>query len=63
MTMKKGKIGAYSLLQRIRSSKPVAHYLTNWITIYDCANSVKAIGVSAVMAHAKREVSGTISLL
>jgi len=33
------------------------HHLTNWVTIYDCANVVKVLGASPVMAHAKEEVS------
>ena len=55
--MTKLKIDAYSLLGKIRSEKPVIHHLTNWVTIYDCANIVKAIGASPVMAHAKEEVA------
>lgn len=53
--MKKIKIDAYSLLEKIRSDKPVVHHLTNWVTIYDCANIVKVLGGSPVMAHAKEE--------
>jgi len=55
--MKKIKIDAYALLERIRKSKPVVHHLTNWVTIYDCANIVKVLGASPVMAHAKEEVA------
>ncbi|MDD5595314.1 MAG: hydroxyethylthiazole kinase [Candidatus Omnitrophica bacterium] len=55
--MKKIQIDAYSLLQKIRLEKPLIHHLTNWVTIYDCANIVKIIGASPVMAHAKEEVS------
>jgi len=55
--MKKIKIHAYALLEKIRKSKPVVHHLTNWVTIYDCANIVKALGGSPVMAHAKEEVA------
>jgi len=51
------KINAYSLLGKIRTNKPVVHHLTNWVTIYDCANIVKALGGSPVMAHAKEEVA------
>ncbi len=54
--MKKIKIDAYSLLKRVRETKPVVHHLTNWVTIYDCANIVKVLGASPVMAHAKEEV-------
>jgi len=55
--MKKIKIKAYELLQKVRQDKPVVHHLTNWVTIYDCANIVKALGASPVMAHAKEEVA------
>ena len=55
--MKKIKIDAYSLLEKVRADKPVVHHLTNWVTIYDCANIVKVMGGSPVMAHAKEEVA------
>jgi len=55
--MKKIKIDAYSLLKKVRADKPVVHHLTNWVTIYDCANVVKVLGASPVMAHAKEEVA------
>lgn len=55
--MVKIKIDAYKLLERVRSGKPVVHHLTNWVTIYDCANIVKTLGASPVMAHAKEEVA------
>ncbi|MFC1709022.1 hydroxyethylthiazole kinase [Candidatus Omnitrophota bacterium] len=55
--MTKPKIDAYDLLNRIRDQKPVVHHLTNWVTIYDCANIVKVMGASPVMAHAKEEVA------
>jgi len=49
-------MGIYSLLEKVRTEKPVVHHLTNWVTIYDCANIVKVVGASPVMAHAKEEV-------
>lgn len=45
------------ILKRVRAQKPVVHHLTNWVTIYDCANIVKVFGASPVMAHAKEEVA------
>jgi len=54
--MKKIKINAGGLLEKIRETKPLVHHLTNWVTIYDCANILKMIGASPVMAHAKEEV-------
>jgi hydroxyethylthiazole kinase len=35
----------------------VVHHLTNWVTIYDCAQVVKTLGASPVMAHAREEVA------
>lgn len=50
-------INASDVLDRVRTHKPVIHHLTNWVTIYDCANIVKVFGASPVMAHAKEEVA------
>jgi hydroxyethylthiazole kinase len=46
----------YDILQRVRDKKPLVHHITNWVTIYDCANIVKVLGASPVMAHAPEEV-------
>ncbi len=45
------------LLDKVRKQKPIVHHLTNWVTIYDCANIVKSFGASPVMAHAPEEVA------
>jgi len=45
------------LLKRIKEQKPLIHHITNWVTIYDCANIVRAIGALPVMAHAKEEAA------
>jgi len=55
--MDRVNIDAYALLEKIRETKPVVHHLTNWVSIYDCANIVKVLGASPVMAHAKEEVA------
>ncbi|MBU1998537.1 MAG: hydroxyethylthiazole kinase [Candidatus Omnitrophota bacterium] len=55
--MEKAKINAFQLLEKVRTDKPVIHHLTNWVTIYDCANVVKVFGASPVMAHALEEVA------
>ncbi len=49
-------INAFRLLEKIRKQKPVIHHLTNWVTIYDCAQVVKTLGGSPVMAHALEEM-------
>ena len=48
---------AFDLLQKVRRQSPVVHHLTNWVTIYDCAQIVKTLGASPVMAHAPEEVA------
>ncbi|OGS18052.1 MAG: hydroxyethylthiazole kinase [Elusimicrobia bacterium RIFOXYA2_FULL_50_26] len=50
-------VPVFELLEKVRSRKPVVHHLTNWVTIYDCANIVKVFGASPVMAHAREEVA------
>ncbi|MCQ1535352.1 hydroxyethylthiazole kinase [Methanosarcina sp. KYL-1] len=42
-------------LKTIRETKPLVHHITNWVTIYDCANMTRAIGALPVMAHAPEE--------
>ena len=52
----------YSILEKVRTQKPLVHHLTNWVTIYDCANIVKVFGASPVMAHSIEE-SADMALL
>lgn len=47
----------YSFLQAVREKKPLVHHITNWVTIFDCAQIVKSFGASPVMAHAPEEVA------
>ncbi len=47
----------WEILARVRKVQPVVHHLTNWVTIYDCAQVIKVLGASPVMAHAKEEVA------
>jgi hydroxyethylthiazole kinase len=53
---------AFDLLERVRQQKPVVHHLTNWVTIYDCAQVVKTLGASPVMAHAREEVADMVQI-
>lgn len=55
--MKKPKLDAYAILEKVRQERPLVHHITNWVTIYDCANVVKVFGASPVMAHAPEEVA------
>lgn len=50
------------ILEEVRRSAPVVHHLTNWVTINDCANVVKAFGASPVMAHAPEEVEEMVGI-
>lgn len=59
---KKIFLNAGELLSRVRLRKPLVHHLTNWVTIYDCANIVKVAGASPVMAHAPEEAAAMSSL-
>jgi hydroxyethylthiazole kinase len=45
----------YEIFERVRKDKPLVHHITNWVTIYDCANMTRAFGALPVMAHAKEE--------
>ena len=51
------KVAAFDLLERVRQQKPLVHHLTNWVTIGDCAQVVKTLGASPVMAHAPEEAA------
>ena len=53
----KTSLDAYPILQRVRREAPVIHHLTNWVTIYDCAQIAKTLGASPVMAHAPEEAA------
>ncbi len=56
------KINISSVLEKVRTKKPLVHHLTNWVTIYDCANVVKVFGASPVMAHAQEEVEEMVDI-
>ncbi len=55
--MKAAALQPWELLARLRQKQPLVHHLTNWVTIYDCAQVVKVLGGSPVMAHAPEEVA------
>jgi hydroxyethylthiazole kinase len=54
--MPTNNLNVFAWLEKVRTQSPVVHHLTNWVTIYDCAQVVKALGASPVMAHAREEV-------
>jgi hydroxyethylthiazole kinase len=49
-------LNVYNILEAVRSRKPLIHHITNWVTIYDCANITRVVGALPVMAHAREEV-------
>ncbi len=53
---------AYSFYLNVREKSPLVHHLTNWVTIYDCAQVVKSFGASPVMAHAVEEVEEMVRI-
>ena len=55
-------VNVFSLAQKIREQKPLVHHITNWVTIYDCANIMRAIGALPVMAHAPEEVEEMVGI-
>jgi hydroxyethylthiazole kinase len=58
----KTPLNAFHLLQKVRRESPLVHHVTNWVTIYDCAQIVKTLGASPVMAHAPEEVAAMTRL-
>lgn len=55
-------IDSADVFKRVSEKKPLVHHLTNWVTIYDCANITRSFGALPVMAHAKEEVGDMVSL-
>ncbi len=56
------QVNVFGLLSRVREKKPLVHHITNWVTIYDCANVVRTIGALPVMAHAAPEVAEMVGI-
>jgi hydroxyethylthiazole kinase len=52
----------YSFLQAVREKRPLVHHITNWVTIFDCAQIVKSFGASPVMAHAPEEAAAMTAI-
>lgn len=50
------------LSERVRTNKPLVHHITNWVTIYDCANITRAFGALPVMAHAIEESADMVKI-
>lgn len=50
------------LLRRVRSKSPLVHHITNGVTMSECANAVKSLGASPVMAWAPEETADMTAL-
>jgi hydroxyethylthiazole kinase len=53
---------AGQILDRLRSSRPLVHNITNYVVMNFTANALLALGASPVMAHAREEVEEMVSL-
>lgn len=53
---------ASSLLALVRSKKPLIHFITNYVTVNDCANITLACGGSPIMADEDTEVEQIVAL-
>lgn len=49
-------------LTQIKQKQPLIHHITNWVTIYDCANITRTFGALPVMAHAREETEDMVKL-
>lgn len=45
----------YDILKKVRAERPLVHHITNWVTIFDCAQVTRTCGALPVMAHAREE--------
>jgi hydroxyethylthiazole kinase len=50
------------IFERVRKERPLIHHLTNYVTVYDCANMTRAFGALPVMAQAKEESADMAAL-
>lgn len=46
-----------TLVEMVRTAKPIIHHITNYVTVNDCANMTLAIGGSPIMADALEEAA------
>ena len=51
-----------SILETVRSKKPLIHHITNYVTVNDCANITLAIGASPIMADDIGEAAAITSI-
>ena len=54
--MSHASIDVAGIVARVRSTRPLVHHITNFVTINGVANITLCVGGLPVMAHAKEEV-------
>lgn len=51
-----------SILRSIQDEAPLVHHITNWVTIYECAQITRCSGALPVMAHMQAEVADMVRM-
>ncbi|NLU49640.1 MAG: hydroxyethylthiazole kinase [Syntrophomonadaceae bacterium] len=49
-------------LDKVRSTRPLVHHITNYVTVNDCANITLQVGALPVMADAAEEVEEMVAI-
>ena len=52
----------WAALQKLRSSSPIVHNITNYVVMNSTANALLAVGASPAMVHAGEEVEEFVSI-
>ncbi len=47
----------HEIFAKITDERPLVQHITNWVSIYDCANITRTFGALPVMAHAFEEAA------
>ena len=51
------------LIEKLRQESPLTQFITNVVTVRDCANAVLAVGGSPIMANAPEEAEEIVSIV
>jgi len=62
MTLDKMGSAAAAALDRLRSTRPLVHHITNFVVMNDTANVTLLVGAAPVMAHAVEEVEEMVAM-
>ncbi|UZR97485.1 hydroxyethylthiazole kinase [Chondrinema litorale] len=52
----------FSIIQKVKTTSPLVHNITNFVVMNNTANALLAAGASPVMAHAKEEVADMVKI-